>query len=110
MPPTLGEAIGTEPAWLQAWVFALGFVHLAALVFAVGRTGGRWIVRPEPVAVIVSFVAAGIAMGWLYEQVGSSGCSVSRTWSAGRRPTRGWSLAGMRCPAGRCLRSGSTPT
>ncbi len=70
MPLTLGEAIGTEPAWLQAWVFLLGFVHLAALVFAVGRTGGRWIVRPEPFAVIVSFVAAGIAMGWLYEQVG----------------------------------------
>ncbi len=25
VPVTLGEAIGTEPAWLQAWAFALGF-------------------------------------------------------------------------------------
>ena len=34
MPATLGDAIGTEPAWLQAWVLMLGAVHLAAASWA----------------------------------------------------------------------------
>lgn len=40
MPPILGDAIETEPFWLQAWVFALGAVHFAAVAFVIGGTGG----------------------------------------------------------------------
>ena len=70
MPPTLFEAIATEPFWLQAWVAALAGVHLPALAFVVGRDAGRWRVRPEPVAVLAGFVVAAVAMDWLYGQVG----------------------------------------
>ncbi len=70
MPATLGDAIGTEPAWLQAWVLILGVVHIAAVAFVVGRDRGRWVIRPEPIAVVASFIAAALFMTWLYSQVG----------------------------------------
>ena len=70
MPATLGDAIGTEPAWLQAWVLILGAVHIAAVAFVVGRDRGRWLVRPEPIAVVASSIAAALFMTWLYSQVG----------------------------------------
>jgi hypothetical protein len=70
LPATLNDAIATEPLWLQAWVMVLVAVNLAALLFVVGRRDGRWLVRPEPIAIVVSFVAAGVFMGWLYQQVG----------------------------------------
>jgi len=69
-PPDLNAAIATEPLWLQAWVGLLVVVNLGALLFVVGREGGRWRVRPEPVAILLAFLAAGVFMGWLYEQVG----------------------------------------
>jgi hypothetical protein len=70
LPATLNEAIATEPLWLQAWVGLLVVTHLTALLFAAGRREGRFFVRPEAVAILVSFVAAGVFMGWLYERVG----------------------------------------
>ena len=70
MPATLGDAIGMEPAWLQAWVLILGTVHIAAAAFVVGRERGRWVVRPEPVAVVASLIAAALLMTFLYRQVG----------------------------------------
>ena len=70
MPATLGEAIATEPMWLQAWLNVLGVVQLAGLLFVVGRVDGRWRVRLEPIAVLASLVAAAALMGWLYGQVG----------------------------------------
>ena len=70
VPNNLNEAIATEPIWLQAWVMVLVVTNLAALVFAAGREAGRWRVRPEPLAIAASFVAAAIFMGWLYERVG----------------------------------------
>jgi hypothetical protein len=70
MPPTLGDAIATEPLWLRSWLFVLVTVNLAALLFVVGREGGRWRVRLEPIAILASFLVAGVFMGWLYEQVG----------------------------------------
>jgi len=70
MPATLGDAIGTEPAWLQAWVLILGAVHIAAVAFVVGRDRGRWVIRPEPIAVVASLIAAALFMTWLYSQVG----------------------------------------
>lgn len=69
-PATLNEAIAAQASWLQAWVTVLVIVHVFALVFVVTRVEGRWRVRPEPIAIFVSFIAAGVSMGWLYEQVG----------------------------------------
>ena len=70
MPATLGDAMGTEPAWLQGWILVLGAVHIAAVAFVVGRQSGRWVVRPEPIAVLAGAVVATILMTWLYGQVG----------------------------------------
>jgi hypothetical protein len=70
MPETLNAAIATEPAWLRAWVLVLVGTHLAAIAFLVHRTGSRWALRMEPIAVLVSFLAAVLLMNWLYEQVG----------------------------------------
>lgn len=70
MPPTLGDAIATEPLWLQAWVTALVVTNLLAVLFVVGREAGRWRLRAEPIAILVAFFAAGALMSWMYEQVG----------------------------------------
>ena len=70
MPATLGEAIATEPMWLQAWVGVLAVVQLIGLVFMVGRADGRWRLRPEPIVMLVSLIAASTLMEWLYGQVG----------------------------------------
>ena len=70
IPATLGAAIATEPLWLQSWVVVLAGAHLVGAAFVVGRKAGRWRVRPEAVAVLVSFVAAAALMGWMYGQVG----------------------------------------
>lgn len=70
LPATLNDAIATEPLWLQSWVMVLVVTNLAALLFVVGRREGRWLVRPEPIAIVASFVVAALFMGWLYEQVG----------------------------------------
>jgi hypothetical protein len=67
---SLGAAIASQPAWLQAWVMAMVVVHLLAVVFAATRTPDGWRVRPEPLAILASFLAAGMFMGWLYEQYG----------------------------------------
>lgn len=70
LPATLNDAMATEPLWLQAWIAVLIAANLAALLFVLGRREGRWLVRPEPIAIVVSFVAAALFMGWLYQQVG----------------------------------------
>ncbi len=70
MPPSLDAAIATEPLLLHLWLFLLGAVFMATLLFVVGRDQGRWLVRLEPVAIVGSGVAAWIMMNWLYSQVG----------------------------------------
>lgn len=70
LPATLGDAIGTEPLWLQVWVLTMVLVHLAALPFLVGREERRWRFRPEPLAILVSFLVAAVIMSWLYERFG----------------------------------------
>lgn len=70
MPATLGEAIATEPVWLQVWVTLLVVAHLPAIAFVVGRDAGRWRLRLEPIAILVSFAVSTLAIGWLYGQVG----------------------------------------
>ena len=70
IPETLNAAMATEPAWLQAWIMLLVVSNLAALVFVARRDADGWGVRIEPIAIVLSFFAAGAAMGWLYDQVG----------------------------------------
>jgi len=70
MPPTLGDAITAEPSWLQAWIVILVLANLLAVLFVVTRTGGRWRVRPEPLAILAAFFAAGMLMDWMYARVG----------------------------------------
>ena len=102
MPATLGDAIGTEPAWLQAWVLILGAVHIAAVAFVVGRDRGRWVIRPEPIAVVASLIAAALFMTWLYSQVGYVrllGLAHLVCWT----PVYLWILARRRTIRGRTL-------
>jgi hypothetical protein len=70
IPANLNEAIATEPTWLQLWVLVLVVTNLVALLFVVGRRDGRFHVRYESIAILVSFFAAGAFMGWIYEQAG----------------------------------------
>ena len=70
MPADLSAAIALQPAWLQTWVMVLVIVNLAAALFLVARRDGKFSVRVEALAILVSFFAAGAAMGWLYEQLG----------------------------------------
>ena len=70
VPATLNEAIATQPAWLQLWVLALVGTHLGAVLFVITRRNGKFSLRPEAIAIVLSFVAAGAAMSWLYQQVG----------------------------------------
>lgn len=70
LPQTLGEAMATEPLWLRTWIRLLVAANLGAVLFLFERREGRFRIRPEPPAILAAFVAAGVAMGWLYEQVG----------------------------------------
>lgn len=69
IPPTLGEAILTEPAWLQAWVLVLVLTNLASLLFIVTKAES-WKVRPEPIGIIIAFLIAAAIMDWMYIQFG----------------------------------------
>ena len=69
-PATLGEGIAAQPPWLQGWVLLLVLAHLGALAFVAHRADGKWKVRIEPIAIVVSFLAAGAFMSWLFERVG----------------------------------------
>ena len=70
LPDTLNAAMATEPAWLRAWIMLLVLSNLAAVFFIVRRGQNGLGLRIEPIAILVSFLAAGAFMGWLYEQVG----------------------------------------
>ena len=69
-PADLNAAIAMQSAWLQAWVMVLVVVNLAAALFLVVRRDGKFSLRVEALAILVSFFAAGAFMGWLYDQVG----------------------------------------
>ena len=72
MDPSLSltGAMATEPLGIRVWLGVLVFTHLGALLFVVGRSAGRWQVRVEPIAILVSFFAAATLMNWLYAQTG----------------------------------------
>lgn len=70
LPKSLAEAMATEPLWLRAWIQILIVANLASVLFVARRVDGRWRVRPEPIAILVGFAAAGVSMGALYEHFG----------------------------------------
>ncbi|MHA7836583.1 MAG: hypothetical protein ACX98W_03890 [bacterium] len=70
LPKTLAEAMATEPLWLRAWIQVLIAVNMAAVLFIVGRSEGRWRIRWEPIAILGAFFGAVLAMGALYDAVG----------------------------------------
>ena len=70
IPPTLSEAIATEPWWLLAWLMLLGVAQLGAIAFAAGRENGNWFIRPECFAIVPGFILAGILMNWMYGEFG----------------------------------------
>ena len=70
IPATLGEAIGSEPAWLTAWLMVLGGIHFVAIVFTVFREEDRWRFRWEPIGIIASFFLAGVIMSAMYDHYG----------------------------------------
>ena len=70
IPADLNAAIAMQAAWLQAWVMVLVIVNLAAALFLVARQDGKFSIRAEVLAILVSFFAAGAFMSWLYEQLG----------------------------------------
>lgn len=70
IPPTLGDAIATEPAWLQAWVMVLVVTNLAGVFFAVGKDIDGWKVRAEPIAIVFAFFVAAAIMNWIYGEYG----------------------------------------
>ena len=69
-PATLGDAIASEPLWLQSWVGLLILSHLLAIIFVVGREEHGWRVRPVPILIIFSFFGAAVVMNWLYANFG----------------------------------------
>lgn len=70
LPKTLSEAMATEPLWLRSWINLLIATNLAAVLFVVGKPDGRWRIRLEPIAILISFFAAAALMGRIYEEAG----------------------------------------
>ena len=70
MPPTLNDAIMTEPIWLQAWIGLLVIANLGTLAFVMTKESGRWRFRLEAVAILASFFAAAALMTWMYDKFG----------------------------------------
>jgi hypothetical protein len=70
MPATLNDAILTEPMWLQGWVGLLVIANLLAFAFVATKQSGKWAIRTEAVAILVSFFAAAALMTWMYGRFG----------------------------------------
>lgn len=67
---SLNQAIGMQPLGIQIWVYLLVLVHLAAVFFIIKRVDNKIRIQWNALYIIISFLAAGIFMSWLYEQVG----------------------------------------
>ena len=70
LPKSLVEAMATEPLWLRSWINVMVVTNLSAVLFVIGKETGRWRIRPEPIAIVVAFVAAAILMEQLYQGFG----------------------------------------
>ncbi|SHE80993.1 hypothetical protein SAMN04487965_0699 [Microbulbifer donghaiensis] len=70
MPANLVAAADMEHQRLRCWPRTLLLANIAAIFFIPTRRDGRWRARPEAVALLVAFVAAGAVMNWMYAKVG----------------------------------------
>ncbi|MCG8339399.1 MAG: hypothetical protein MJE63_33240 [Proteobacteria bacterium] len=70
IPANLNAAIATQPMMIRVWIMVLVAVNLVAILFILTRQRGKLKIRPESMAVVVSFFAAGLFMSWLYGRVG----------------------------------------
>jgi hypothetical protein len=66
----LNAAIAMQSTWLQIWVLVLVATNLAAILFVISRQEKGFRIRPEAIAILLSFVAATVAMRWLYDKLG----------------------------------------
>ena len=57
-PATLSEAIALQPSWPLLSVGVLVTTNLAAGLFLFGRKNGKWLFRPEALAILAAFLAA----------------------------------------------------
>ena len=69
-PMDFNAAIATQEPWLQAWIMLLVITNLLAVLFVVSKQESGFKVRPEALAILLSFVAAAVFMTWLYNQYG----------------------------------------
>lgn len=69
-PATLSDAIALQPSWLLVWIGILVTTNLAAVLFIFGRKDGEWLFRPEALAILAAFFAAGSLMEYMYGELG----------------------------------------
>ncbi|MEO0440512.1 MAG: hypothetical protein AAF067_06505 [Pseudomonadota bacterium] len=69
-PATLGEAIALQPTWLKIWMYSMGAVNMAAILFLFKRREKSWGVRLEAWTILAAFFAAGVMMNMLYAEYG----------------------------------------
>lgn len=69
-PATLGEAIALQPTWLKVWMYGMGAVNLAAILFLFRRREKSWSLRLEAWAILAAFFAAAVMMNMLYAEYG----------------------------------------
>lgn len=99
LPDSLPDAIASDPLWLTIWLVILGGTHVLSLGFVAYRTEDAWRFRWEPLAIVGSFLVAGMIMDYLYQQVGYVrllglahliGWAPIYGWLLYRRKTIGW--------------------
>lgn len=69
-PATLSEAIALQPTWLKIWMYSMGAVNMAAILFLFRRREKSWGIRLEAWAILAAFFAAGVMMNMLYAEYG----------------------------------------
>lgn len=70
IPATLGEAIGSEPLWLTAWLMLLVGTIFSSIFFTVYKNDDGWGFRWEPLAILLGFFVSGTIMEYMYGQMG----------------------------------------
>ncbi len=68
---TLEEHIANGPTWVYIWVMWMGIINVAAVLFLIRRTDGKFrIGHIEAVAILATMGVMATFMGWLFDQVG----------------------------------------
>ncbi len=70
IPASLSATIASQPMLIRVWIMVVVSVNLVAILFILTRQSGKLKIRPESMAVVVSFFVAGLFMSWLYGRIG----------------------------------------